>query len=344
MRMFFYDDKIMTQRLQTVVLVGFVCVFLLAGKSGHAATLENPARGAVVSGLGFISGWKCNARRITVRINDGPALPVAMRQSRADTRSACGGATNNGFIAQMNWMILGDGTHQITAYDDGVQFASATFDVVTTGVEFLKGVTGSGTATLSNGQRATLEWSEASQSFVATEYTDPSGGGTPTPPPPPDTTSGVGQFVGTWRFTNSHTTQTYRFPRVEQCEGEPCVIDRAQIAILGLGEIAGYSYLLLHQDSGTCRSYLFYEPIGGSVRGHYGYGIGSCTSDSVINAMATHIALERYPTTGARVSRSAAQPLRMEDTTPLSADMREDQEAISVAIDNLIDALGTLDD
>ena len=171
-------------------------LIVLFSTSVGAATLENPAQGATVSGLGFISGWKCNARRVTVRIDNGAALPVAINQARADTRSACDGATNNGFIAQMNWMILGDGTHQISAYDNGVKFASATFTVVTTGVEFLKGATGSGTATLSNGQRATLEWSEASQSFIATRYTGAQKPPEEPEPPEPQPTSGVGQFVG----------------------------------------------------------------------------------------------------------------------------------------------------
>ena len=196
-----------------VVFLGLLALVLTA-TPGWSATLENPARGAVVSGLGFISGWKCNASRITVRIDNGATIPVAIHQPRADTRSACGGATNNGFIAQMNWMLLGDGSHQIAAYDNGVKFASATFTVVTTGVEFLKGATGSGTATLSNGQRASLAWSEATQSFVATDYT--AAGNRPEPP-----TIGIGQFLGTWRFTNAATTQTYRFPRVEQCRGTP---------------------------------------------------------------------------------------------------------------------------
>ena len=53
----------------------------------------------------------------------------------------------------------------------GVEFDRSTFTVVTPGVEFLQDVTGSGTITLSNGQEAEVEWSEALQGFVATAFT-----------------------------------------------------------------------------------------------------------------------------------------------------------------------------
>lgn len=253
---------------------GAVAIYGAAQSNSSAGALENPGAGTIQSGIGIISGWKCRAGRITVRIDGGAVQPVSTGVPRADTRSVCGGTTNNGFITQVNWMALSQGNHRIVAYDDGVQFASATFAVATTGVEFLRGATGSGSATLSNGQRATLRWSESTQSFVATQYT---AGRTPEEPEPPDppTATGLAQFVGTWRFTNRITTQTYRFPRVEPCRGnaaEQCLYDTTQNAVLGLGEVAGYSYALLHADTGICRGYFFYEPTGGSIRGHYGYG------------------------------------------------------------------------
>lgn len=314
-------------------LIAFTLLaLLLTATPGWSATLESPARGAVLSGLGFISGWKCNARQITVRINDGAALPVAMNQARADTRSECGGATNNGFIAQMNWMLLGNGTHRIAAYDGGTKFAEADFKVVTTGVEFLKDVTGSGTATLSNGQRATLEWSEASQSFVATNYT--AAGNRPEPP-----ATGLGQFVGTWRFTNRITTQTYRFPGIEPCRGntsQQCLYDDTQNAALGTLDSPPYSYGLVHIDGSRCHGYFLREPQGGTVRGHYGSG-PSTSRSACASAVGTDIALERYPTTGTRIS-SAVQSLTgdilPEDIGP------EIQEDMETTIEDLIDALG----
>ena len=114
-------------------------VVLLFPGLAHA-TLESPAQGAVVSGLGFISGWKCDAGTITVRLNDGGPLTVATGQPRVDTRLICG-TVHNGFITQVNWNHLGEGTHTAVAYDDGVEFARHTFTVGSTGEEFLSGVT-----------------------------------------------------------------------------------------------------------------------------------------------------------------------------------------------------------
>ena len=111
----------------------------LIGSSVSAAELESPADGAIVSGIGFISGWKCDAGHITVRLNGGGHVPLATEQPRADTRLACGTLTN-GFITQVNWNFLGAGTHTAVAYDDGVEFARSTFTVGTADAEFLRGV------------------------------------------------------------------------------------------------------------------------------------------------------------------------------------------------------------
>ncbi len=119
------------------LLLLVLCVGVTASLS-HAAVLESPASGANLSGLGFISGWKCEAGDITARINAGEPVPTAEEQPRADTRGVCGDA-DNGFITQVNWNHFGDGTHTVVAYDNGVEFARSTFTVVTTGEEFLRG-------------------------------------------------------------------------------------------------------------------------------------------------------------------------------------------------------------
>ena len=145
---------------------------LLTATPGWSATLESPVRGARLSGLGFISGWKCNANHITVRIDGDASMPVAMHQPRQDTQSACGGTTDNGFIAQMNWALLGDGTHTIVAYDDDVQFASATFEVVTLDQEFVQGA--NGVFEMRNfpnpGDVTLFEWNESTQHMELSEY------------------------------------------------------------------------------------------------------------------------------------------------------------------------------
>ena len=249
------------------VFMSLTLSIFLGVSVGHTATLEIPGSGSTQSGIGVISGWKCQANgQLTVRFNGGRSLPLSYRSERGDTRSVCGDS-ENGFVAIWNWGVLGDGRHTAVVYDNGIEFDRATFTVVTPGVDFLQGVSGSGTATLSNGQRVTLQWSEGSQSFVATDFT-----GVALPP-----SSGVGQFLGTWRFTNRHTTQTYQFPRVEPCRGdasEQCVYDDTQVAFLIVGEVQGYSYFLAHQDGNVCRAYLLYEPREAPYRGITGLDSG----------------------------------------------------------------------
>ena len=120
-------------------IAGIQALYPHAAVSG--GVLESPAHGALVSGIGFIGGWKCEARRLTVRINKGSPTLLASGIPRADTRSVCGDTTN-GFITQVNWSWphLGAGQHTVVVYDDGVEFARSTFTVGSTGEEFLKGV------------------------------------------------------------------------------------------------------------------------------------------------------------------------------------------------------------
>lgn len=127
--------------MTTRLLVGVLMALLSTVTPSWASTLESPAHGATLSGIGFISGWKCDAGEITVTINDGGHIPVATDQPRADTRLVCG-TLNNGFITQVNWALLGDGVHTVVAYDDGVEFAQATFTVATLGEQFVRGARG----------------------------------------------------------------------------------------------------------------------------------------------------------------------------------------------------------
>ena len=130
-------------------IAAIVVVFMAS--VAHAATLEIPGPNTTQSGIGVISGWKCRANgRLTIRFDGGNAVPLVYGNERGDTRGVCGDA-NNGFVSIWNWGNLDDGRHTAVVYDNGVEFDRATFTVVTTGVEFLRGVTGSGTATLSNG-------------------------------------------------------------------------------------------------------------------------------------------------------------------------------------------------
>ena len=152
-------------------IIGLALASLLASvATAQARVLDSPAAGAVLSGLGFISGWKCEAGTISVVIDEnGEHLSVAMHQERGDLRAAgvCGGTINHGFIRQINWALLGDGEHVVVAYDDGVEFARSTFTVGTTGEEFLEDVR---RRTVldgfpSPGERTLLEWNESTQHF-----------------------------------------------------------------------------------------------------------------------------------------------------------------------------------
>ena len=125
-------------------IVGVAFTSLVFGAAvTQAAVLESPAHDATVSGIGFISGWKCDAEHITVQLDGGEPIPVAMRQPRGDLaiNKTCGETIAHGFIQQINWGYVGDGEHEVVAYDAGVEFARATFTVGTTGEEFLKDVT-----------------------------------------------------------------------------------------------------------------------------------------------------------------------------------------------------------
>lgn len=161
---------------KTIVFWLAAVVALSVAALAQAATLEIPGPNSTQSGIQLISGWKCEATGpLTIRFDGGEAIPLLYGSKRGDTRKPDGPCdeANTGFIAVMNWGNLGDGEHTAVVYDNGVEFDRAIFTVVTTGVDFLRDVTGSGTATLSNGQQATLEWSDASQAFVATRFTPP---------------------------------------------------------------------------------------------------------------------------------------------------------------------------
>ena len=115
--------------------LGFV---LLIPSLTHAATLDIPGNGTTLSGIGLISGWKCEANGdLTIRFNGGDSIPLLYGSERGDVRDvgACPDA-DVGFVAVMNWGNLGDGEHTAVAYDDGVEFARSTFTVVTTGAAF----------------------------------------------------------------------------------------------------------------------------------------------------------------------------------------------------------------
>jgi hypothetical protein len=156
------------------VLAALVLGFASPRSLWAQGTLENPAPDSSQSGLGLVSGWKCVAGTLTATFDGGPPTVVAYGTSRRDTLVANGGPCASeftGFGLLINWNLLGNGTHTVTLFDNGVQFGSATFTVTTLGQEFLTGA--SGNFLLSNfpqpGKNVTVRWQESSQNFVISD-------------------------------------------------------------------------------------------------------------------------------------------------------------------------------
>ncbi len=150
-----------------MVLVTLTLAFSVPRSPWAQANLENPAPGSSQSGIGIVSGWKCTGDILTFTIDNGPPAQLAYGTSRLDTQSVCSDS-NNGFAFLINWNLVGNGQHTLRAFDNGVQFASSTFTVITFGTEFLKGA--NGIFTLQHfpqmGKNISIQWQESLQNFV----------------------------------------------------------------------------------------------------------------------------------------------------------------------------------
>jgi hypothetical protein len=152
-----------------------LAIVALTSSLVHAGILEIPGPGTKLSGIGVVSGWKCDASGdITVRFNDGDLLAMVYGSERDDTYSVCGD-TNNSFLAIFNWALLGDGEHLAVAYDNGVEFARSTFEVATTGEKFLSEASGQCMVPdfPSPGESTLVEWNESTQHFEMVLYEEP---------------------------------------------------------------------------------------------------------------------------------------------------------------------------
>ena len=151
-------------------LLGFV---VLLPSLAHAATLEIPGDGTSVSGIGVISGWKCEVEGdITIRLNNGDHIPATYGLPRTDTSGTCDNDGNNGFFSYWNWGNLGDGEHTVVAYDNGEKFAESTFTVTTPGTGFLRGASKEVTVEdfPNPGDTTVLEWNEGTQHFEIVDF------------------------------------------------------------------------------------------------------------------------------------------------------------------------------
>jgi hypothetical protein len=132
------------------------------------ALLEDPQPGNIVSGLGLIRGWACEAGRIDLLIDDNTLVQAAYPTEREDTLDVCGD-DDNGFSFLINWNRLGPGTHTVTALrNETEEIGRASVTVVTFGQEFLRGASGRyilpDFPTL--GHNVIVEWRESLQNFV----------------------------------------------------------------------------------------------------------------------------------------------------------------------------------
>ena len=164
--------------VRRVLLLG-LCLGLMmrALTPVQAAVLGIPSSGFTYSGVGVISGWKCEANGpLTAHIYDADMvlawdpIPLVYGTERTDVRDvgACASAAV-GFVAIWNWGNLGsEGTYTAVASDNGVEFARSTFTVTTLGEAFVEGA--SGECTIPDfptpGESARFAWNQTTQGLV----------------------------------------------------------------------------------------------------------------------------------------------------------------------------------
>ena len=153
-------------------------LIVLVPSLAHAqltGVLEIPGNGVTVSGIGVISGWKCEAEGdITIRLNDGESIPATYGLPRTDTSGVCDNDGNNGFFSYTNWGNLGDGEHTVVVYDNGEEFGRSAFSVTTFGTAFLTGASGECRVPdfPYTGETTLFEWNQATQHFELVELVD----------------------------------------------------------------------------------------------------------------------------------------------------------------------------
>lgn len=272
--------------LQPDDILGIRALYGTAGVD--IGSLESPAPNGQVSGIGFISGWRCDAQDITVKIDDGPPLDMAMGLPRADTQATCRGLSDNGFIAQINWNLIGAGRHTAVAYDNGIEFARNTFTVGTTGEEFLRGVTVS--VDVPNfpapGETGRFVWNESTQHLelagvipAAQEEPDP------TPEEPTIPASSVSRFNGTWRFTIQYTTDS-NFCHSNSGQEVTCTVVNGVLSCPYRDKVQGivsHDGAFSAHDGGNIRT----------LRGHLEGNSGSGTWDNAISCDGTWTATKQ---------------------------------------------------
>lgn len=141
--------------------------------------LETPKDGTTISGKAIFSGWHCDATTVEIELSTGQKKLAASGTDRGDVKSTCG-KSDVGFGLLYNMAELGEGEQTVTAYADGVEFATSTFTVtkLSTG-NYLSGA--SKTIEVADfptaGNTVTLAWEQTLQNFVITGESIPATGG-----------------------------------------------------------------------------------------------------------------------------------------------------------------------
>ena len=150
-----------------------------AGGAGDLrGRLENPGPHSFQSGVSALWGWVCDAALVEIEIETAQGgvgrYMAEYGMERLDTLETCGDA-DNGFVLLLNWNLLGDGEHMVTALVDGITLGRAMVRVTTVGEgaqqEFLEGAMGE--CVVEDfpymGQSTRLEWQQTGQNFVITD-------------------------------------------------------------------------------------------------------------------------------------------------------------------------------
>lgn len=165
---------------RTVAAVFTFLPLLLSALACHAlVSQENPPSSHVaeLGGVVTFSGWTCpggggHHGTITMAVDGGPQETIGSRLSRNDTAASCKNDGRNGYAAIRNLGIDGVGQHTVRFFDDGVQFAQATYDVTTLGERFVREA---GRTTVvrdfpRRGQTTTFQWTQGLQTFVPVDF------------------------------------------------------------------------------------------------------------------------------------------------------------------------------
>lgn len=179
------------------VLILFLTGLGLPSFADAQGVLEIPQHNSFQSGISNLSGWKCKVGQLTARFNGWDPIPLAYGSPRLDTQAVCG-HSNTGFVLLINWNELGNGRHSVQVFDDGVEFARASFTVVTPGAAFLRKAAAVVTVRdfPQTGDVTTLRWQESTQSFVIVSRR----------------TADVRNIEGRYAYTGALTADTCSFP------------------------------------------------------------------------------------------------------------------------------------